>query len=271
MPPSTTPDTRTALVTGANRGLGQQVARDLAREGWNVLVGARDRAKGDAAAARIRKQIAGARARGVALDVSDPAAIADGARKLRDGAVRLSALVNNAGVYGEAQGDARFDEVPRVLAVNFHGPLRVTDALAPLLVEGANVVMVSSGRGALSGLAARERDRLAAEGLDRDGLLEIAREYETKATTGRAAGWPPDAYSASKALLNALTRVLATELAARGIRVNAVCPGWVRTDMGGRRAPRSVEEGAAGITWAATLGPDAPTGGFFRDGQRIPF
>ena len=114
--------------------------------------------------------------------------------------------------------------------------MRVSKALGPLLGPGANVVNVSSGMGGIAAMG------------------------------GGSLG-----YRLSKAALNAFTRVLHAELSPRGVRVNSVCPGWVRTDLGGARAPRPVEEGAAGIVWAATLGPDGPSGGFFRDGKPIPW
>lgn len=263
---------RTALVTGANRGIGQQVAKDLARAGWNVLVGARDRAKGEAAVARVKKEGGGkVRVRHEPLDVADETSIGALASRLEKAKIRLAALVNNAGVYGEARDPRNYRAV---VTVNFFGPLRVTDALAPSFEDGANVVMVSSRVGELSNLPEPARTRLAAPDLDREGLLSIVDEILRAAESGRRAsrgghGFPRDSYGFSKAALNALTRVLARERPAW--HVNAVCPGWVRTDMGGRGAPRSVEEGAAGVTWAAMLAEGGPSGGFFRDRRKVPF
>ncbi|HEY0193683.1 MAG TPA: SDR family NAD(P)-dependent oxidoreductase, partial [Kofleriaceae bacterium] len=117
--------TKTALITGANRGIGQQVARELARDGWDVLIGARDAQKGKSAAARLREQTGG-RLKPVELDVTDEASIATAAQKLRDGAIRIDALINNAGVYREAS-------VARTVQTNFFGPLRTTLGLLPLL------------------------------------------------------------------------------------------------------------------------------------------
>lgn len=249
---------RTALVTGANRGIGQQIARVLAGDGWDVLVGARDRQKGDAAAARLRKDTGG-RLKAVELDVTSDASIATAAQKLRDGAIRIDALVNNAGVYRDARGP---DGVARTIETNFFGPLRVALGLLPLLRDGATITNVTSGMGALDQLDAEHRRLLADPALSRDALVAHMREFVR--TGGK--GWGTDAYGVSKAALNALTRILANELAPRRIRVNGTCPGWVRTDMGGRGAPRSVEDGAASVLFGVTA---TETGGVFRDGRRI--
>jgi NAD(P)-dependent dehydrogenase (short-subunit alcohol dehydrogenase family) len=243
---------KTALVTGANRGIGQQVARVLAREGWDVLVAARDRGKGDAAAARLRKETGG-RLKGVELDVTSDASVATAAQKLRDGAIRIDALVNNAGVY-------RGESVAHTLETNFFGPLRVTLALLPLLVDGATITNVTSGLGSLANLDDAHRKALTNPQLTRDAL--VAQMHEFVSAGGR--GWGTDAYGVSKAALNALTRILAGELPK--LRINATDPGWVRTDMGGRGAPRSVEQGAASVLFGVTT---TESGAVFRDGRRI--
>ncbi len=249
---------RTVLITGANRGIGQHVASVLARDGWDVLMGARDRQKGDAAAARLRKDTGG-RLRAVELDVTDHASIATAAQKLRDGAIRLDALVNNAGVYGEARGA---DGVERTLETNFFGPLRTTLGLLSLLRDGASVTNVTSGLGALANLDPARRGLLDDPALTREALVAHIREFVRAGGTG----WGTDAYGVSKAALNALTRLLAVELAPRQIRVNATDPGWVRSDMGGRGAPRSIEQGAASVLFGVTT---TETGGVFHDGQRV--
>jgi NAD(P)-dependent dehydrogenase (short-subunit alcohol dehydrogenase family) len=220
---------RVALVSGASRGIGAEIARELAADhGFLVFAGARN-----------PEQVE--RSDGIEptrLDVTDQATI-DAARDRIDGdAGRLDALVNNAGVYGDSIGAAEYDldRAHEVLEVNTFGPWRLIEAFLPLLRESPEprIVNVSSGAGQLS---------------DMNG--------------GRAA------YRISKAGLNALTRTLASD--ERWVKVNTMCPGWVRTDMGGSAAPRSVEEGADTAVWLATLPDDGPTGGFFRDREPIPW
>jgi NAD(P)-dependent dehydrogenase (short-subunit alcohol dehydrogenase family) len=257
--------TWTALVTGANRGLGLETCRQLAARGARVILTSRDATQGRKAAAAL-----GGAVEARVLDVTDRASIDALAAALARESTRLDALVNNAGValHGFDAGVAR-----DTLAVNFFGAMDVTDALLPLVRDGGNVVMVSSGMGELTAVSPALRERLLAPGLTRDGLVALMRSFVRDVQEGRhrQAGWPSSAYSVSKVGLNALVRLLAPAAAARRIRVNAACPGWVRTDMGGRGAPRGVAQGAASIVWAATLegGPGKPTGGFFRDGRQI--
>ena len=211
----------TALVTGANRGLGLEVARQLARRGHTVLAGARDP---DAVPDDRR---------GVGLAVTDEASIA----ALRSTLSSLDVLVNSAAIHYDTWQrvlTADLGVVREALETNTLGPWRVAMAVADLLRASPHgrLVNVSSGAGALTGM--------------RDGH---------------------PAYSVSKAALSALTLMLADALAPR-VLVNATCPGWVATDMGGPGG-RPVAEGAAGIVWAATLPDDGPTGGFFRDGRPI--
>ena len=247
-----------ALVTGANRGLGFEAARLLLLRGWSVLVAARDRESGNEAVEALGKG-----ARFVALDVTDRESVTALSKQL-DGP--LSALVNNAGSSfdGFDVGVAR-----RTLEVNYRGPVRVTDTLADKLAPGANVVMVSSAMGELSRFSPELGRRFLDPALGRVELAALVSEFVERVGRGELGGFPRNAYSVSKAALNAFTRIAARELAPKGVRVNAVCPGWVRTRMGGKSAPRSLEQGAGGIVWAATLGERGPSGGFFRDGRAI--
>jgi NAD(P)-dependent dehydrogenase (short-subunit alcohol dehydrogenase family) len=219
-----------ALVTGANRGIGLEVCRELARLGFTVLLGARDAARGT----RASRQLGGGPISSIVLDVADDESV----RAAAAGIERLDVLVNNAAILYDTwqRGiDADLDQVHEALETNLLGAWRVTQAVLPLLRESpaGRIVNVSSGAGALHDM-----------------------------------GGGTPAYRTSKAALNALTRILAAELRGDGILVNAVCPGWVATDMGGAGG-RPVADGAAGIVWAATLPEDGPTSGFFRDGRPI--
>ena len=202
-----------------------------------------------------------------ALDVTDPKSVsALAAVAPRWG--RIDALVNNAGVTLPGFGA---DVAEATLAINFFGAMRVTDALLPTLAEDASIVMVSSGMGELSVVGPELRQRFSNPELGRQELIELVDGFVVAVERGDHArlGWPNNAYRVSKVALNALTRILARELRETQMKVNAVCPGWVRTRMGGRGAARSIEEGAQGIVWAATLPPGGPSGGFFRDGKPI--
>ena len=232
--------TKTVLITGGNRGIGQQLARVLAEQSWDVLLASRDKQKGTAAATRLR-QATGGRIKAIELDVTDEAAIAVAVQKLRDGAIAIDALVNNAGIFRGAG----------VMETNFFGALRVTLGVLPIIRDGGSITNVTSGLAA--NVSERERGFLSNPKLTRDALVEHMK------TAG-------DDYSLSKAALETLTKLLASELAPRKIRVNATDPGWARTDMGGRGAPRSVEQGAASVLFGVTT---AETGSITRDGRRI--
>jgi NAD(P)-dependent dehydrogenase (short-subunit alcohol dehydrogenase family) len=230
-----------ALVTGANRGIGREVARQLAAKGYAVIASARDGAKARQAAEELAADAGGA-VTPLTLDVASRDSIQVAAEELHRNPGRLDVLVNNAGAgtdFGVSGTAPDFDAIEAALQTNFYGAYRLTVALLDLLRASAHprVVNVSSGMG---------------------GIAEMG-------------GWSPG-YRISKAALNATTRILSTELKDDGVLVNSACPGFVNTDMGGQfGAKKPVEDGAAGIVWLATLPDDGPTGGFFRDGEPVTF
>ena len=225
-----------ALVTGANRGIGLEVCRQLAGLGYAVVLGSRDLAKGERAVAGLAPH--GRVVQPCQLDVTDSESIERARARVAADFGRLDVLVNNAAIlYDTWQRalDADLAQVREALETNLFGAWNMVRAFLPLLRQSrhARVVNVSSEAGSLAGM-----------------------------------GGGTPAYSLSKAALNALTRMLAAELREDGILVNAVCPGWVATDMGGAGG-RPVAAGAASVVWAATLPDDGPTGGFFRDGRPL--
>jgi NAD(P)-dependent dehydrogenase (short-subunit alcohol dehydrogenase family) len=223
-----------ALVTGSSRGIGREVARQLAARGYRVIVTGRSKD----AASRAAKEIGGdAVAR--ALDTSDPKSIDATGSFVEDEIGSLDVLVNNAAILldeGKNIVDVKPREFEETWRVNTLGPFLMTRRLAPLLRNSGHgrVVNVSSGAGQLSSMSS----------------------------------YAPS-YSTSKAALNAITILFANSLQRDRVLVNCADPGWVRTDMGGRAAPRSVEEGADTIVWLATLPDDGPTGGFFHDRKKV--
>jgi NAD(P)-dependent dehydrogenase (short-subunit alcohol dehydrogenase family) len=232
---------RLAVVTGANRGIGLEVARQLAEKGYHVVLAARDLSKGRAAAEKLTR--GGSQVEAAELDVSDAASISRFAELVATKFGRLDVLVNNAGVFldsDEPEGTSAFqvraDTIRNSLETNVFGPFQLMQKLLPVMRKAGygRVVNVSSGMGQL---------------------------------TEMNGGYP--AYRVSKTALNALTRIFSEELQGTGVLVNSACPGWVKTDMGGPNAERSVEEGADTIVWLATLPEGGPTGGFFRDRERI--
>jgi NAD(P)-dependent dehydrogenase (short-subunit alcohol dehydrogenase family) len=254
-----------AVVTGANRGLGLETASELAQKGYRVWLTGRDAAQTEQAARTLREQNRDVRA--ATLDIADAASVTAFAARMAN-EPPIDALVNNA---GSSLSGFNADVAALTVDNNYRGAVRVTGALLDRLAPQANIVMVSSGMGELSHLSPKLRERLLSPNLTRADIEAVAEEFVSSVKLGAhaAAGFPSNAYSVSKALLNAFTRVLARELEGSGRRVNAVCPGWVKTRMGGSSAPRTLEQGASGIVWAATLGPAGPHGGFFRDAKAI--
>lgn len=238
---------KTALVTGANKGIGRAIAQQLAKDGFTVWVGSRDAARGRKAVDELVAE--GLDARLLALDVGSDDSVAAAAKALARETDRLDVLVNNAGVLTSMTTPPSEDAtelVKSVYEVNVFGPIRVTQALLPLLKKApaARIVNLSSSLGSLS------------FALDRsNGFYEINQL----------------GYNSSKSALNAVTVAFAKELEPLGIKVNATCPGYVSTDMNAHTGTRSVEEGAATAVRLATLGPDGPTAGFFNDDGSIPW
>ena len=252
--------TKTALVTGASQGIGLDTCRQLRDLGYAVILTARNDKEGQAAAEKLGVEYRH-------LDVTSVPDIAALADDLRSEKRTLDVLVNNAAVSMDGFNN---HVVQETLAVNFFGALHVTEALLPLIAEGGTVVMVASGMGELHAYSTAIRGRFADPKSTRDQLVALVDEFiaAVAAGTHTKAGWPSSAYRVSKAAIIALAKLLAREYASRKIRVVAACPGWVRTRMGGRSAPRRVEEGARSIVSAATEDA-ASTGGFFRDGRPV--
>ena len=225
---------RTALVTGANRGIGLAIARRLAELGNSVLLGSRDLKAGEDAADSLRR--GGLEIAPVHLDLTDPGSIDAAINGYDNSGLRADVLVNNAGVlHDKALLELTDAEIEESVAVHLTGPLRLVRALAP---------------------------NMAAKGYGR--IVNVSSDWGSFA----AGLGGPELYGVTKAALNALTVRLAQELPPT-IKVNAMCPGWVRTRMGGQSATRSPEEAADTAVWLATLPDDGPTGGFFRDRHPI--
>ena len=231
---------RVALVSGSNRGIGREIARQLAELGYHVIVTARDPTAANSTAEELSD---GGRLdlQAEPLDVADPGSVERLRNRIEEEPGRLDSLINNAGVMGQVAtnvSQAPLDDAHQTMETNLFGAWRLVQAALPLLrrSEHGRIVNVSSGAGQLS---------------DMNG------------------GYP--GYRISKTALNALTRILSKEEGGYGILVNSMCPGWVRTDMGGSAAPRSVAEGADTAVWLATLPDDGPQGGFFRNREPIPW
>jgi NAD(P)-dependent dehydrogenase (short-subunit alcohol dehydrogenase family) len=229
-----------ALVTGANKGIGLEIVRQLAKAGFRVFLTARSRERGEEACKQLQQD--GLNVEFLQLDVTDETSIDQLAKELTSQIDHLDVLVNNAGILLDAANASVLDVEPTVilqtLQTNTLGPLRLTQNLVPLLLksDAGKVINVSSGGGQLTDMG----------------------------------DWAP-AYSLSKTALNAVTGMMAAALKDKHIAVNSICPGWVRTDMGGSNASRSVQQGADTVTWLATEAPSDLTGKFLRDRTVIPW
>lgn len=233
-------DRRVAVVTGANKGIGFEICRQLAGRDLRVLLTSRDPGKGEEAAGRLKAS--GLDVLFHPLDVDSDESVAALRRFIDREVGRADVLVNNAGILIDSRSTSvlkePIDTFRRTLETNFFGALRMCQAIVPLMRRNryGRIVNMSSGLGQLEDMG--------------DGT---------------------PAYRVSKAALNALTRMVSVAVRGEDILVNSVCPGWVRTDMGGPNAKRSVEQGAETAVWLAMLPHDGPTGGFFRDNQPIPW
>ncbi|HVH06532.1 MAG TPA: SDR family oxidoreductase [Myxococcota bacterium] len=237
---------RVAVVTGANKGIGLEIGRQLAREGYTVYLGARDPERGRAAAEKLRAE--GLDARPLALDVTDAASVAAAAAAVENDAGRLDALVNNAGIAIDdgPPSAVSMERMVRTYETNVFGVVRATQAFLPLLrrSDAGRIVNLSSGLGSLAQNSDPKWEFAAVKFL---------------------------AYNSSKTAVNAITVQFAWELRDTPIKVNAADPGYVATDMNRNQGVRSVEQGATAPVRLATLPADGPTGGYFNDEGPLPW
>ncbi|MGZ8265680.1 MAG: SDR family oxidoreductase [Burkholderiales bacterium] len=231
---------RIALVTGGNRGIGFEICRQLARKGLAVVLTARDAGKGKAAAKTLQDE--GLAVEFHRLDVTSCRSIRACVASVAERRGHIDVLVNNAGVLLDPRGsrflDSKLDTYRDTLETNLFGPLQLAQAVVPLMKANryGRIVNLSSGLGQLADM-----------------------------------GTGTPAYRLSKTALNALTRILAAEFRESNILANSMCPGWVKTGMGGDQAPKSPREAAETAVWLATLPNDGPSGGFFRDSKPVPW
>lgn len=237
----------TALVTGANKGIGRETARRLAERGMTVLVGARDRERGESAVASLRASSPDVHL--ILLDVADEASVARAAAEVTERFGRLDVLVNNAAIaaFGGPPSQQPVATIRELFATNFFGVVAVTQAFLPLLEKApaGRIVNVSTSLGSL---------RLSA-----DPETPVAQQSGVFG------------YAASKTALNAFTVRLANELRSKNVKINSACPGFVATDLNRHRGTRTVQQGAEIIVRLATLPDDGPTGGFFNEAGAVPW
>lgn len=237
-----------ALITGANKGIGLETAKQLAAKGYTVLLGARDEAKGRAAAEPLKAK--GLDVHPIAIDVADQRSVDLAREQIERRFGKLDVLINNAGVFTEdwksTPSTIRIPDIQADFDTNVFGVVRVTQAMLPLLRKStaARIVNLTS---VLGSMGEHQNPKSGIYGMLSAG------------------------YNMSKAAVNMFTVNLAHELRDTPIKVNAAHPGWVQTDMGGPNAPMKLEDGAKTSVWLATLGPDGPTGGYFHMQQRLPW
>jgi NAD(P)-dependent dehydrogenase (short-subunit alcohol dehydrogenase family) len=235
-----------ALISGANKGIGYEIARGLGAKKITVLVGARDEARGQAAAAKLKAE--GADTRFVKLDVTDRETVRHAAEWIEKEFGRLDILINNAGIaeWGFTPSNVDLAKVREVYETNFFGPVALIQGMLPLLKKSRHgrIVNVSSSLGSLT-LSSDPNSPFA-------GFLALG-------------------YNTSKSALNSMTIQFAKELKDTPIKVNAICPGYCATDLNRNSGPRSAAQGAVAAIQYATIGADGPTGGYFNDEGRVPW
>jgi NAD(P)-dependent dehydrogenase (short-subunit alcohol dehydrogenase family) len=246
IPKETYMNKKTALITGANKSIGFETARQLGQLGYSIWLGARDEARGAEAERRLAAE--GIDVRSISIDVTDDSSVARAAARVQSEDGKLDVLINNAGIPGAMVPPSKqsVDDVRHIYETNVFGPIRVTQAfLAPLKSAGsANTVMVSSGLGSLGWLSDPDNQFYGVNFLG---------------------------YNSSKSALNAIAVAFAKELTGSGIKVNAADPGYTATDFNGHSGYRTVEQAASGIVWLATLDENEKTGSFYFDGEIVPW
>ncbi len=238
---------RTVLITGANRGLGLETARQMGKLGYHVYLGVRDLAKGESVAADLAKE--GIESEAVLLDMANPATIAPAIERIAAKSGSLDALVNNAGVNldeGRKASEIPVDAIRETYEINVFNVIALIQAALPLLEKSpaGRIVNLSSILGSLT------------------------YNSDPKAPLG---DWRLLGYNSSKTALNAVTAIFSYELRNSKIKINSAHPGWVKTDLGGPNAPMELEDGAKTTVWLATLPDDGPTGGYFHMQDRLPW